>query len=453
MREIIKRQREILNLSLREAAKRAEVSAPYLLDVERGKRAPSREVLQRLASVLEIPLEMLTEDRQAVEVANEKTAVPILSDDTLVFLASGVVQIYERNLEKIERGAAKNEREIVPYPNRLQQSFNNLVCAFLARRKEPPQSIVELLQWCEKPFREWRLDSLPEGVSPNDALLVNNAPSQLCEDYARQESDLAAALSEEKFVREMREECADKPEVYTALRRKLIEKPILTENELRDLRLSNPLASVRNLLGAAYEDAPKYLAQNDYFWLCPACGDLLVRVENRRAPEQWRCREETCEQPPFFSNENLKRLSVEERVKQLLRGLRRYIAAPGKAELKLEQTLLKIGAKHNLRVELYPRLDAYDLRVVFANGEAWAIDVKDWANPYLLAKNLAAKEKPFRFASTWQRAFFVFPERRRKQNRDYADIFQQHFPLPPSSRTEAVFERDFVRLVKERLKQ
>lgn len=439
-------------MSLREAAKRAGLSAPYFLDVERGKRQPSPAALKRLAAVLEIPFERLTENRQTAGTgASVAASEPILSSETLIYLASGVVNLYEKNLEKTDRETRSNAREIVPYPEKLQQSFDLLTCAFLARRKEPPQSIVELLRLCAKPFHEWHLETLPEGVSPNDALLTNNAPSQLCEDYARQESDLAAALAEEKFVREMRRECADKPAVYTALRRKLIEKPILTENELRDLRLSNPLSSVRHLLDAAYEDAPQFLAEGDCFYLCPTCGDFVVAVRNKRTIERRRCREETCEQESLYSTKNLVRLSVEERVKQLKRGLRRYVAAPGKAELRLEKTLKKIGAKANLRVELYPLLDAYDLRVCFADGEAWAIDVKDWANPYLLAKSLAGKEKPFRFAATWQRAFFVFPEHRRRQNRCYVEIFEQHFPLPPSSRTAAAFEKDFVALVKERL--
>ena len=35
--------------------------------------------------------------------------------------------------------------------------------------------------------------------------------------------------------------------------------------------------------------------------------------------------------------------------------------------------------------EMWPQFDAYDLRIPFPDGTAWAIDVKDWANPSLLA--------------------------------------------------------------------
>ena len=35
---------------------------------------------------------------------------------------------------------------------------------------------------------------------------------------------------------------------------------------------------------------------------------------------------------------------------------------------------------------MWPQFDAYDLRIPFPDGTAWAIDVKDWANPSLLGR-------------------------------------------------------------------
>lgn len=55
----IRQQREAAHLSLRELARRAEVSNPYLSQVERGLRRPSAEILQQIARALQISAETL----------------------------------------------------------------------------------------------------------------------------------------------------------------------------------------------------------------------------------------------------------------------------------------------------------------------------------------------------------------------------------------------------------
>jgi transcriptional regulator with XRE-family HTH domain len=55
----LKEQREQAKLSLRELAKAAGVSNPYLSQIERGLRKPSAEVLQQIAKGLQISAEAL----------------------------------------------------------------------------------------------------------------------------------------------------------------------------------------------------------------------------------------------------------------------------------------------------------------------------------------------------------------------------------------------------------
>jgi transcriptional regulator with XRE-family HTH domain len=57
--ELIRSQRRLANLSLRELAERTNVSNPYLSQIERGLRKPSAEILQQLARALEISSETL----------------------------------------------------------------------------------------------------------------------------------------------------------------------------------------------------------------------------------------------------------------------------------------------------------------------------------------------------------------------------------------------------------
>ncbi len=57
--EFIRRQRELANLSLRELARQAGVSNPYLSQIERGIYKPSAKVLKHLAEALHVSAESL----------------------------------------------------------------------------------------------------------------------------------------------------------------------------------------------------------------------------------------------------------------------------------------------------------------------------------------------------------------------------------------------------------
>jgi transcriptional regulator with XRE-family HTH domain len=57
--EIIKQFRLKAEFSIRELARRSDVSAPFLSDIELGRRYPSDEVLARLAKLFKTPLEEL----------------------------------------------------------------------------------------------------------------------------------------------------------------------------------------------------------------------------------------------------------------------------------------------------------------------------------------------------------------------------------------------------------
>ena len=57
--EYIREQRNSAKISLRELAKQAGVSNPYLSQIERGLRKPSAEILQQIAKGLRISAEAL----------------------------------------------------------------------------------------------------------------------------------------------------------------------------------------------------------------------------------------------------------------------------------------------------------------------------------------------------------------------------------------------------------
>jgi transcriptional regulator with XRE-family HTH domain len=59
--EIIRQQRELAELSMRQFAELAGISNPYLSQIERGLRAPSQRVLDGIAGALQLSADALYE--------------------------------------------------------------------------------------------------------------------------------------------------------------------------------------------------------------------------------------------------------------------------------------------------------------------------------------------------------------------------------------------------------
>ena len=57
--EFIRKKRDEVDLSLRELARRLEITAPYLSDIELGRRTPSDAVLAKIAGFLGVQVEEL----------------------------------------------------------------------------------------------------------------------------------------------------------------------------------------------------------------------------------------------------------------------------------------------------------------------------------------------------------------------------------------------------------
>ncbi len=80
--EIIRRQRELAELSMRQVAAMAGISGPYLSQIERGLRDPSAEVLDALADSLQISAALLREPETDSE-QSEQTVQAIQADPDL----------------------------------------------------------------------------------------------------------------------------------------------------------------------------------------------------------------------------------------------------------------------------------------------------------------------------------------------------------------------------------
>jgi transcriptional regulator with XRE-family HTH domain len=79
----IREQRKGAQLSLRHLAALADVSNPYLSQIERGLRKPSAEILQRVAEALRISAETLYVKAGILEERDEDLAARIAADASL----------------------------------------------------------------------------------------------------------------------------------------------------------------------------------------------------------------------------------------------------------------------------------------------------------------------------------------------------------------------------------
>ncbi len=95
--EFIREQRRDTRLSMRRLAELAQVSNPYLSQIERGLRRPSAEILQQIAKALQISAESLyvragiLEDRREADVVGEIERDTSLSADQ----RQALIRIYE----------------------------------------------------------------------------------------------------------------------------------------------------------------------------------------------------------------------------------------------------------------------------------------------------------------------------------------------------------------------
>lgn len=279
-------------------------------------------------------------------------------------------------------------------------------------------------------------------LGEGDRLLDGPSPTSVCQELFVDGADVEAELAEQRILLKVLNVCrgASSQEAYTAFRRLLVERPVITPAELHEVLNDEPdLMILRDYISEAYQPAPAECVVGRKALVCKGCGNLLVRNASG-APA---CADERCR---FHGQAAIRHEISLETVRPLwlIRALRTFVAGPGAAEVRLAGTIKKLG----IDVEMWPNFDAYDLKITFPDGIVWAVDVKDWVSAYLLARNV----QPIPDHPKWDRAYFVFPEQGRERPPDYLRAFKANCRVltnvPP---VDAAMERRFMKLVRQRL--
>ena len=307
------------------------------------------------------------------------------------------------------------------YETVVQRAFDQLVLLCLRRGATPPGSVPEMVRWARtKPVTAWPLDLFDAEVDDHQLLVDPEtvSPTQFCLEWAISSADPTAEQFENLLMNDAITTCraAQAPDSYTALRRLMIERPALTSAELAELSGDIDLHPVLNVIRDSYEPAPAAYLRNGHYSVCKGCRCLMVPT-NRGV---LRCELDRCKRE---GNDEIGReipVHAGGGVQQLRRPLRMFITGPGRAEIDLEISMVKL----RLRPEMWPNFDAYDLRITLPDGQVWAIDVKDRANPALLGRSTV----PFRTVPPFTHAFLVVPAYRLVDREDYQRVFHRNLP-------------------------
>lgn len=332
------------------------------------------------------------------------------------------------------------------YANDVQNAYNHLVLYCLRRGDIPPGSVPEMARWAaERPLGNWPID-LPDDWAAADAYLVDNqtrTPTQQCLEWAISALDAAAEQFENELMTGAISECrvARAPGSYTAFRRLLITRPVLTGTDLALLGEDLDLNLVIETIKRSYEPASSAYLRDGRYAVCARCRCLLAPI----GADVYRCELDRCRREHHPKVSRLIDPALCNGVYQLARPLRMFITGPGLAETDLETEL--IGKK--LPTEMWPNFDVYDLRITLPNQRVWAVDVKDRANPALLGRGTG----PLPSNPPYDRAFLVVPQYRFDELESYGRVFAHHLPDDVRGRVELLSDTEFMRLVNREVRR
>ena len=191
---------------------------------------------------------------------------------------------------------------------------------------------------------------------------------------------------------------------YVYVRKFIIEHPLLTDLERKNFLLHfNNEQIIMDLVELAYEQTPEET------YCCPNCSWTMTFKGLQPL-----CCHRDCVEIPIVK-EKCRRVDSEHNYR-LKKGVMRYICYPGKAELEIEQICREL----NIKSELWPELDRYDIKIIFDNGACWGIDAKTYSNPYFLSKSIE-NDSHFRDANI-DNGYYVIPDKIVKRTGGYLKI-------------------------------
>lgn len=348
----------------------------------------------------------------------KKLIVNKQEEKIIYLIAKGVVKLYENN----EKNFSKLNRE-------LKRAINILA----AQNEIVIVDRNHMMTIFSKEIGKWyNINS----IYKDEKFIEDGIPTDFCYEMAMDTSDIEAELEQRVILKVKNEfKAYGKEEDYKKFRSYLIKNPISTREKLeqfilKSARYNSNLKRIYSKIYEFYEDIPEHYIMNNNIEVCNYCGWTIINKSKDKHCISDYCKAnlgiEKCKVKPYLEN-----------MIRVKRGVMRYTSLPGIPEIDLKNKIERLG----LEVKLYPNFDEYDLEIIF-NNCSWAIDVKDYGNPYNLVKKVTEFE-----ANSCEKSFIVVPNKRYSLNKDYKHIINSEEPTG----FEYIIERDFIKLVKEKI--
>jgi hypothetical protein len=323
------------------------------------------------------------------------------------------------------------QRTPYPYPAELQYVMN-VLSLYMTNY---PKTFPDLLTMFEKPVKDWWCaGDIPDSFDPRLRLVYMGQITEALEDFLI-EGELRGIdlkrimlhvdnLPFRKFYEQMR---ADYDQTQ-------LDEQIIIEAKYAHIRvflIQHPFttpAALRKEFGLQWElldkfyisvEPDSYVYRSEGIVLnCLVCGAL----KSSRDGNPTSVKLEVCQNRCLT---DWQEIFIEPHLKVVSEGVLRRIVIPGRVELALYIHLQDIQTQfatlNSLRI--YPGVDAYDLQLHFEDGEAWAVDVKDYRDPIALGREIEGG--PFRYPQNnrlyWDRFYYVIPDERETHYPGYCD--------------------------------
>lgn len=344
----------------------------------------------------------------SIKPSEESIDLP-LPEAILCLLASGLTYL----IDDIAEGKPLH----APFPQSWQRGLNILASECLLREVDPPIHLHAALAWCRRPLREWPVHfRIPPTWLHESLLDEDDQPTPLCREYALTKCDAEEEACQKTMLKVLSEAKKNRaPQSYVIFRQFLIEHPVITDDELMKCSFDTQIGTLGSYLTDLYERVPTFVAEQGKVLLCGFCGWTLQQSHGRLHCGDDRCRILTGD---FIHCVTQERSEAPEHLQRVRRAIRRYVVAPGIYEIRTIQRLHALG----ITAELWPGYDAYDIRIIFPDRTVWAIDIKDWRFPHLLAPRLTPLDCHGNLV--WDRALYVIPDQRVQETPSYLDILR-----------------------------
>ncbi|MCM3920694.1 hypothetical protein ND748_03255 [Frankia sp. AiPs1] len=342
----------------------------------------------------------------------------------MALLASGLASMLRRR-ERAGAGQPDDGDGLLPAAWRT--AFGRLWWRCHEQGVAPLGNDLDLLALCAHPLAAWPVALSLSDQDLQSSLLVDGELSGLAEQSTRlaPSVDVESEWIENRVYEALRTaasenggEDGETDRAYAALRRLLIDRPFLTDRDLKKLERQFRAADrhgttyLRRLIEMAYVARP---AQGPQVIIrCVGCGNILADHDSR-------CATPGCVDQPAESVTVTPLAAIFEQH----RATRRFVHDPGLVEARILDRLSASDLSRRVRVTAYPALDTLDVLIEFlrldGDGtdvvETWGVDAKDQTSPRLLGRM-------FRWPDTLpcDRHFLVLPHHRARQIGYIADL-------------------------------